>query len=77
MIAHHPTAVKTTVAGLRQHIGKKKLIAVLEFGSYTMRSGCHQAADFVDAPTQVDQVYFKQPKDSQWNIENLVKILRY
>ena len=74
--AHHPTAIKTTVAGLRQHIGKAKLIAVLEFGSYTMRSGSHQAADFIEALTQVDEVYFKQPKESKWNVDTLVTGLK-
>lgn len=41
--AHHPTAIATTLAGLRARIGDKaRLIAVLEFGSYTMRAGVHK-----------------------------------
>src|SRR5690606_32953891 len=40
--AHHPTAIATTLSGLRAKIGKARLIAVLEFGSYTMRSGYHK-----------------------------------
>lgn len=40
--AHHPTAIATTLSGLRAKIGKSRLIAVLEFGSYTMRSGVHK-----------------------------------
>lgn len=41
--AHHPTAIATTLAGLRAKIGKNaRMIAVLEFGSYTMRSGVHK-----------------------------------
>lgn len=41
--AHHPTAIATTLAGLRAKIGiKARLIAVLEFGSYTMRTGVHK-----------------------------------
>ncbi|OGT32082.1 MAG: UDP-N-acetylmuramate:L-alanyl-gamma-D-glutamyl-meso-diaminopimelate ligase [Gammaproteobacteria bacterium RIFCSPHIGHO2_12_FULL_35_23] len=71
--AHHPTAIKTTVAGLRQHVGQEKIIAVLEFGSYTMRSGCHQSADFAAALSEVDEVYFKQPKNSTWDITPLIK----
>lgn len=41
--AHHPTAIETTLAGLRAKIGEKaRMIAVLEFGSYTMRQGVHK-----------------------------------
>lgn len=41
--AHHPTAIATTLAGLRAKIGKDaRIIAVLEFGSYTMRAGVHK-----------------------------------
>lgn len=41
--AHHPTAVKTTLAGLRQKIGTSgRIFVILEFGSYTMRHGEHR-----------------------------------
>jgi UDP-N-acetylmuramate: L-alanyl-gamma-D-glutamyl-meso-diaminopimelate ligase len=39
--AHHPTAIKTTLAGLRQRMGKQRIIAVLEPRSNTMRLGVH------------------------------------
>jgi UDP-N-acetylmuramate: L-alanyl-gamma-D-glutamyl-meso-diaminopimelate ligase len=42
--AHHPTAIKTTLNSLRAHVGKQRIIAVLDFGSYTMRSGLHAPA---------------------------------
>jgi UDP-N-acetylmuramate: L-alanyl-gamma-D-glutamyl-meso-diaminopimelate ligase len=37
--AHHPTAIATTVAGLRQKVGKARIIAVLEPRSNTMKLG--------------------------------------
>ncbi len=37
--AHHPTAVKTTVAGLRHKVGKARILAVLEPRSNTMKLG--------------------------------------
>lgn len=37
--AHHPTAITTTVDGLRRRIGKARLIAVLEPRSNTMKLG--------------------------------------
>ncbi|HUW24911.1 MAG TPA: UDP-N-acetylmuramate:L-alanyl-gamma-D-glutamyl-meso-diaminopimelate ligase [Gallionella sp.] len=37
--AHHPTAINTTVAGLRHKVGKARILAVLEPRSNTMRLG--------------------------------------
>ena len=37
--AHHPTAIATTIAGLRAKIGNARLIAVLEPRSNTMKQG--------------------------------------
>lgn len=37
--AHHPTAIDTTVAGLRHKVGKARIIAVLEPRSNTMKLG--------------------------------------
>lgn len=40
--AHHPTAIATTLDGLRQHVGGAKIIALIEPRSNTMRLGVHQ-----------------------------------
>jgi UDP-N-acetylmuramate: L-alanyl-gamma-D-glutamyl-meso-diaminopimelate ligase len=37
--AHHPTAIDTTVAGLRRKVGKARILAVLEPRSNTMKLG--------------------------------------
>ena len=37
--AHHPTAIATTVAGLRNKVGKARILAVLEPRSNTMKLG--------------------------------------
>jgi UDP-N-acetylmuramate: L-alanyl-gamma-D-glutamyl-meso-diaminopimelate ligase len=37
--AHHPTAIETTVAGLRGKVGKARILAVLEPRSNTMKLG--------------------------------------
>ena len=39
--AHHPTAIATTVDGLRRRVGKGRILAVLEMRSNTMRMGVH------------------------------------
>jgi UDP-N-acetylmuramate: L-alanyl-gamma-D-glutamyl-meso-diaminopimelate ligase len=37
--AHHPTAIDTTVAGLRHKVGRARILAVLEPRSNTMKLG--------------------------------------
>jgi UDP-N-acetylmuramate: L-alanyl-gamma-D-glutamyl-meso-diaminopimelate ligase len=37
--AHHPTAVQTTIAGLRSKVGPARILAVLEPRSNTMKLG--------------------------------------
>lgn len=89
--AHHPTAIATTLAGLRAKIGKHaRMIAVLEFGSYTMRNGVHKEkiqdalndADMVVCKdTEVDWglkavlAKFKQPTALYDNIDILIENL--
>ena len=37
--AHHPTAIRTTLEGLRQRVGKERILAVLDPRSNTMKRG--------------------------------------
>ena len=37
--AHHPTAIATTISGLREHVGSARILAVLEPRSNTMKAG--------------------------------------
>jgi UDP-N-acetylmuramate: L-alanyl-gamma-D-glutamyl-meso-diaminopimelate ligase len=39
--AHHPTAIETTLAGLRASVGNAQIIAVIEPRSNTMKMGAH------------------------------------
>ena len=50
--AHHPTAIETTIAGLRSKVGKARIVAVLEPRSNTMKLGVMKdslAPSLVDA----------------------------
>lgn len=40
--AHHPTAIETTLGGLRAKVGQARILAVLEPRSNTMKWGVHQ-----------------------------------
>jgi len=42
--AHHPTAITTTLAGLRGKVGKARILAVLEPRSNTMKLGVMKSA---------------------------------
>ncbi|MDP3125542.1 MAG: UDP-N-acetylmuramate:L-alanyl-gamma-D-glutamyl-meso-diaminopimelate ligase [Thiobacillus sp.] len=54
--AHHPTAITTTVEGLRAKIGKARILAVLEPRSNTMKLGVMKAA-LPASLAGADQVY--------------------
>lgn len=69
--AHHPTAISTTLAGLRARIGSARLVAVLEFGSYTMRQGIHKER-LVDSLQTADLIFCKMP-EKEWGIAEILK----
>ncbi len=54
--AHHPTAIKTTIQGLREKIGKARLIAVLEPRSNTLKQGVLKE-QLADSLNQADAVF--------------------
>ncbi len=54
--AHHPTAIATTLDGLRKQVGKRRILAVLEPRSNTMKLGA-MAARLPDALAQADLVF--------------------
>ena len=58
--AHHPTAIETTLAGLRAHVGDARILAVLELGSYTMRNNVHEGKTF-SALQAADHVFLLKP----------------
>ncbi len=54
--AHHPTAIATTVAGLRQKVGEARILAVLEPRSNTMKLGTMKAA-LPESLAEADRVF--------------------
>ena len=65
--AHHPTAIATTLEGLRARLGAKKLIAVIEPRSNTMKQGVFQSLLAPSAAT-ADRVYWYQPSSQNWSL---------
>lgn len=70
--AHHPTAIQTTLLGLRARVGQDKIIAVIELGSYTMRGGEH-AGRLSEAVGEADQVIWFQPRDVAFDLKAIVQ----
>jgi len=74
--AHHPTAIETTLQGLRRQVGPDtKIWAVIEPRSNTMRMGEHRhrlAASCDDA----DRVLWFQPEGVDWSLAAVVEACR-
>jgi UDP-N-acetylmuramate: L-alanyl-gamma-D-glutamyl-meso-diaminopimelate ligase len=73
--AHHPTAIATTLAGLRAHAGSGRVIAVLEPRSNSMRMGAH-AAQLAPSLADADVVLFLQRPELPWNAAAVIDALR-
>ena len=54
--AHHPTAIRTTLEGLRRKVGAARILAVLEPRSNTMKQGVMKAA-LPGSVAQADRVF--------------------
>ncbi len=64
--AHHPTAIRTTLGGLRNSVGAARIVAVLEPRSNTMRLGVHKD-ELPDALAAADQVRVYAPANLGWD----------
>ena len=73
--AHHPTAIKTTLEGLKNKVGDKRIIAVLELRSNTMKMGYH-ARELPDSLAQADFVLVYQGEDIQWDVPGYFSMLK-
>ncbi len=69
--AHHPTAIQSTLEGLRASLPNGRLIAVIEPRSNTMRSGLH-GQRLAESTAAADAVFWYQPPGLDWSIERMV-----
>jgi len=65
--AHHPTAIQLTLDGLRKNVGDKKIIAILEPRSNTMKMGVHKAT-LANSLQLADEVYLFQADNLDWDL---------
>jgi len=72
--AHHPTAIETTLKGLRANVSDSKIIAILEPRSNTMRLGTHKESLAASLQT-ADQVMLFQPESLDWDMNDVLNTL--
>lgn len=70
--AHHPTAIKTTLDGLRAQVGSDKIIAIIEPRSNTMRLGTHKHT-LAPACSSANCALWYQPNNTSWNLQNVIE----
>ncbi len=68
--AHHPTAIKTTLDGLRKQVGDQKILAIVEPRSNTMRLGVHTQS-LAESLAQADTAIVYQPDNLGWDLSQL------
>lgn len=69
--AHHPTAIATTLQGLRANSAEGRVIALIEPRSNTMRMGEHKAR-LAECTREADQVYWFQPAGMNWSLDAII-----
>jgi UDP-N-acetylmuramate: L-alanyl-gamma-D-glutamyl-meso-diaminopimelate ligase len=68
--AHHPTAIATTLQGLRSRVGQARILLVLEPRSNTMRMGVH--SETLAASMQgADRIWMHEPGDLAWSLSDV------
>ncbi|GAA5215897.1 UDP-N-acetylmuramate:L-alanyl-gamma-D-glutamyl-meso-diaminopimelate ligase [Corallincola platygyrae] len=72
--AHHPTAITTTLNGLRAKVGEQRIIAVLEPRSNTMKLGIHKQ-QLADSLKAADEVFLFQPPGIEWSLSDVAEQL--
>ncbi len=65
--AHHPTAIATTLDGLRKSVGDAKIIAIVEPRSNSMKLGAHRDG-LAQSVVQADQVFWYSPANLGWDL---------
>lgn len=70
--AHHPTAIKTTIDGLRQKVKTKRIFAIFEPRSNSMKLGQFQN-DLCNAMQEADFIYIYEPPTLSWSTRDALK----
>ncbi|HET7556879.1 MAG TPA: UDP-N-acetylmuramate:L-alanyl-gamma-D-glutamyl-meso-diaminopimelate ligase [Rhodanobacteraceae bacterium] len=72
--AHHPTAIATTLAGLRAKVGSARILVGMEPRSNSMRAGAH-AAELAPSLHDADAVVFLARPELKWDAQQVTGAL--
>ena len=72
--AHHPTAIATTLAGLRAKVGAARILVGMEPRSNSMRLGAH-ADELAPSLADADAVVFLQRAELAWDAQKVTAAL--
>ncbi|WFC43985.1 UDP-N-acetylmuramate:L-alanyl-gamma-D-glutamyl-meso-diaminopimelate ligase [Pseudoxanthomonas sp. SE1] len=73
--AHHPTAIHTTLEGLRARVGEARILVAMEPRSNSMRSGAHAGA-LAPSLDIADAVVFLHRPELAWDAGKIVAAIR-
>ena len=73
--AHHPTAIESTLCGIKKQFPNDKLIAIFDPHSNTMKRGEHNTV-LAKAFAAADEIWAFQHADLQWDIVEIFKPLK-
>ena len=73
--AHHPTAIRTTLAGLRARVGAARIVVAMEPRSNSMRLGAHADA-LAPSLEGADAVVFLARPELPWDADRVVAAIR-
>jgi UDP-N-acetylmuramate: L-alanyl-gamma-D-glutamyl-meso-diaminopimelate ligase len=73
--AHHPTAIRTTLEGLRARVGSARIVVAMEPRSNSMRLGAH-AGQIAPSLDGADAVVFLHRPELAWDGGKVVSALR-
>ena len=69
--AHHPTAIASTLDGLRKQVGEQQIIAVIEPRSNSMKLGAHREG-LAPSTALADHVFWYAPDNLGWDLAGTV-----
>ena len=73
--AHHPTAIQTTLAGLRAKVGDARIVVAMEPRSNSMRLGAHAEA-LAPSLGIADVVVFLARPELPWDADKVIAAIR-
>lgn len=71
--AHHPTAIATTLDGLRKRVGDAPIIAIIEPRSNSMKLGAHRDG-LPESVNDADEAVWYAPANLGWDLPGIAAL---